>query len=83
MKVRTLCAVAITSVLLVGCGQSEDDAKRQAAIASQALPLSIADKPAGIQLPRWQNTVTPTFTFATRTGKSSFTLQTRSGTDTS
>ncbi|MFB5191175.1 hypothetical protein [Alicyclobacillus fastidiosus] len=59
MKVRTLCAVAMTSVLLVGCGQSDNDSKRQAAIASQALPSSIADKPAAIQLPRWQNTITP------------------------
>ena len=67
MKVRTLCIVVMTSVLYVGCG--DDDSKREAAIASQALPLSIADKPAEIQLPRWQNMANPHIYIQNQNGK--------------
>ncbi|UNO47462.1 hypothetical protein [Alicyclobacillus acidoterrestris] len=70
MKVRTLCAVAITSALLVGCGHTgNDSANRQAAIASQELPSSIADKPAQLQLPHWQNRVNPHFDVRNKNGQ--------------
>ncbi|WAH39039.1 hypothetical protein [Alicyclobacillus dauci] len=54
MKVKQLCATLLVSVLLVGCGNSDYDSKRQSAIVEQMLPTAIADPPAEVDLPAFR-----------------------------
>lgn len=53
----TRCGFCVTVLvgltLMTGCGQSDHNSKRQAAIVEQALPSTMADSPTRVDLPKW------------------------------
>lgn len=53
MRIKQLGIIAMVTLSLSGCGLSNYDSKRQAAIVGQALPAAIAEAPTQVDLPKW------------------------------